>query len=209
MDKIISSLPTKPVSIFCSEKTLLSPAPSIPFSLSSPLRPSLAPPNLPNPHQQLPTFQQITTYTTHPTSTDNSHLGWIRPGDPRSELVLSLFKEGHGLPLLLNSIRPPNGRSWSTKPPADLIAAISPLSHLRRGTYTTPTFLIHGTNDEIVPYHTAVTFSEAIREKGVRGGLGEVKGVRHIHDLELREGGKGWWEGVGVGYAFLLEELGL
>jgi hypothetical protein len=44
---------------------------------------------------------------------------------------------------------------------------------------------------------------------GVRGGLGKVKGVRHIHDLELREGREGWWEGVGVGYAFLFGELGL
>ncbi len=60
-----------------------------------------------------------------------------------------------------------------------------------------------------MPYHTAVAFSEAIREMGVRGGLGKVKGVRHIHDLELREGREGWWEGVGVGYAFLFGELGL
>lgn len=44
---------------------------------------------------------------------------------------------------------------------------------------------------------------------GVRGGLGEVRGVRHIHDLRLREGGKGWWEHVGVGYEFLFEELRL
>lgn len=133
----------------------------------------------------------------------------MRPGDPRSELVLSLFKEGHGLYLLLNGIRPSNSKPWSTPPPAHLIAAISPLSHLLLGTYTTPTFLIHGTEDEIVPYHTAVAFSEAMREIGVRGGLGEVRGVRHIHDLGLRKGGDGWWEGVGVGYDFLFGELGL
>lgn len=131
------------------------------------------------------------------------------PGDPRSELVLSLFKERNGLPLLLNGIRPSNGKPWSSPPPADLVAAISPLSHLRRGTYTTPTFLIHGTKDEIVPYHTAVAFCEVMREMGVRGGLGEVKGVRHIHDLGLGEGAEGWWEGIGVGYEFLFRELGL
>lgn len=44
---------------------------------------------------------------------------------------------------------------------------------------------------------------------GVRGGLGEVRGVRHIHDLEVGEGGEGWWKGVGVGYDFLFAELGL
>lgn len=133
----------------------------------------------------------------------------MRPGDPRSELVLSLFKDGHGLPLLLNGIRPSSNKPWSTPPAADLIASISPLSHLRLGAYTTPTFLIHGTEDEIVPYHTAVTFSGAMREMGVRRGLGEVRGARHIHDLGLREGGEGWSKGVGVGYEFLFKELGL
>lgn len=44
---------------------------------------------------------------------------------------------------------------------------------------------------------------------GVKGGLSEVMGVRHIHDLELREGGEGWEKGVGVGYEFLFGELGL
>lgn len=133
----------------------------------------------------------------------------MRPGDPRSELVISLFKDGHGLPLLLNGIRPSNSKPWFTPPAAHLIATISPLSHLRHGTYTTPTFLIHGTEDEIVPYQSAVTFSEVMREMRVRGGLGEVKGARHEHDLAVREGGKGWWEAVGIGYDFLFRELGL
>lgn len=44
---------------------------------------------------------------------------------------------------------------------------------------------------------------------GIRGGLGEVSGVRHIHDLGVREGAEGWWKGVGVGYDFLFRELGL
>ncbi|MCJ1282148.1 hypothetical protein MMC26_001471 [Xylographa opegraphella] len=152
-------------------------------------------------------FYGPTDFMSGGTTTDSSHLGWVRPGDPRSELVLSLFKEGHGLPLLLNSIRPPAGTAWSTPPPAPLVASISPLAQLRRGTYTTPTFLIHGTEDEIVPFQTAVAFAHALRENGVRGGLAEVKGQRHIHDLKLKEGDAGWEEGVGVGYHFLLEEL--
>ena len=60
-----------------------------------------------------------------------------------------------------------------------------------------------------MPYHTAVAFSNAMREMRVRGGLAEVKGVRHIHDLGLGEGMDGWWGGVGVGYDFLFKELGL
>lgn len=113
------------------------------------------------------------------------------------------------MPLLLNGIRPSNNISWSTAPPAHLIASISPLSQLLNGTYTTPTFLIHGTEDEIVPYHTAVAFNEAMRGKGLKGGLGTLRGVRHIHDVGLGKGDKGWEEGVEVGYRFLFEELGL
>lgn len=187
MDKIISSLPTKPVSIL---------PPSTPSDLTQPLTI-----DSPSP--------QITNYSTTPTSTDSSHLGWLRPGDPRSELVLSLFKEGHGLPLLLNGIRPTTGKPWSATPPSDLIAAISPLSHLRHGDYTTPTFLIHGTDDEIVPFGTAVAFCEAMQEIGVKVGLGVVDGARHIHDLGIGEEEEGWWEGVGIGYEFLFKELGL
>lgn len=44
---------------------------------------------------------------------------------------------------------------------------------------------------------------------GVKGGLGVVQGARHIHDLGIGEGEKGWQGGVGVGYEFLFEELGL
>lgn len=44
---------------------------------------------------------------------------------------------------------------------------------------------------------------------GVNGGLGTVQGVRHIHDLGIREGDEGWWKGVGVGYEFLFRELKL
>ena len=48
-----------------------------------------------------------------------------------------------------------------------------------------------------------------MRERGVKAGLAEIKGARHIHDLSLKEGDEGWWNGVGVGYDFLFKELGL
>ena len=60
-----------------------------------------------------------------------------------------------------------------------------------------------------MPFGTAVAFTRAMREAGVRGGLGAVEGARHVHDLGVREGGEGWREGVGVGYEFLFGELGL
>ena len=58
-----------------------------------------------------------------------------------------------------------------------------------------------------MPFHTAVTFNEAMQKKGLSGGLAEVKGARHIHDVKLRKGDKGWLEGVEVGYEFLFKKL--
>ena len=82
MDNIISSLPTEPV------RTAALTSPSAEIAIRS-----------------LTSHLQITNHSVPPDNTDSSHLGWLRPGDPRSELVLSLFKEGNGLPLLLNGIR--------------------------------------------------------------------------------------------------------
>ncbi|KAF1923399.1 uncharacterized protein M421DRAFT_75508 [Didymella exigua CBS 183.55] len=162
---------------------------------------------------------------------DTTGMGWVRPGDPRSELVLSLFKEGNGLSLLLNGLpRSKNEENssedfssedsedsskddtddadtWLHAPDAERIAAISPLAQLRRGNYTVPTFVIHGTRDEIVPYHTAVTFVDALHAAGVEGHLLTVQGARHIHDVTLKMGTRQWDESVAPGYEFLLRHL--
>ncbi|OJD29656.1 polyketide synthase [Diplodia corticola] len=141
-------------------------------------------------------------------STDTTGLGWVRPGDPRSELVLSLFKEGNGLPLMLNGLPSGDEEAWTRWPDADRIAAISPLAQVRRGRYGVPTFVIHGTRDEIVPYASAGAFVDALRRAGVEGHLLTVRGARHIHDVSLRPGSERWEETVAPGYEFLLGHLG-
>ena len=156
MDKIVSSLPTKPITSYDSGKV------------------------------------------------DTTGLGWVRPGDPRSELVLSLFKEGNGLSMMLNGITDPH---WRRHPDASKIAAISPMARLRKGDYTTSTFMIHGEKDEIVPFRTAVEFADALKNTGVKTGFLPVKGVKHIHDLNLKPGMEKWDTQVLPGYKFLLEAL--
>lgn len=148
------------------------------------------------------TWPQITSYDAE--GTDSTGLGWVRPGDPRSELVLSLFKEGNGLSIMLNGI---SDDDWRRKPDSKRVVAISPMAQVRSGKYTTPTFLIHGENDEIVPYHTAKKFATALKEHGVRCGFLGVPGVKHIHDLNLEPGMEQWKEGVEPGYEFLFEIL--
>lgn len=136
---------------------------------------------------------------------DSTGLGWVHPNDPRSELVLALFKEGIGLPLLLNGLSSIQDHSSNQLryPHPDLIAEISPLAQLQTGRYRTPTFLIHSTKDEIVPFSGAARFADAMANAGVKGGLLKVTGKKHIHDLKLAPGMQEWKEEVQPGYDFL------
>ncbi|KAF7865766.1 hypothetical protein EAF04_005931 [Stromatinia cepivora] len=112
--------------------------------------------------------------------------------------------EGNGLSIMLNGI---SDHDWRRKPDPERIASISPMAQLRSGKYTTPTFLIRGGGDEIVPYHTAKEFATPLGEHGVRCGFLGVPGVKHIHDLSLRPGREEWKQGVELGYEFLFEIL--
>ena len=144
---------------------------------------------------------QITSYDS-PTGSDSTNLGWVRPGDPRSEIVLSLFKESNGLQVMLNGL---SAASLATPPPLEKVQAISPIAQLKKGKYTVPTFVIHADRDEITPFQDSEAFVEEMKRRGVRGGLSIVHGKKHIHDLALKPGSEWWFEGVGVGYDFLTE----
>ncbi|GAB1312718.1 Polyketide synthase [Madurella fahalii] len=137
---------------------------------------------------------------------DTANLGWLRPGDPRSELVLSLFKEGIGLSLLLNGLsRSSATDSLLTRPAPELVASISPLSRLRAGEYTVPTYVIHGTADEVAPFEAAESFVREMRARGVPCGFLAVPRGRHVHDVGVERGTREWEEGVEGAYRFLFE----
>jgi len=93
------------------------------------------------------------------------------------------------------------------RPAPERVAAISPMAQVRRGAYTTPTYVIHSTGDEIVAIASAERFVAALREHGVHCGLLKLEGVRHIQDLELRPGMPLWREQVEPGYWFLFEAV--
>ncbi|KAK8011618.1 6-methylsalicylic acid synthase [Apiospora arundinis] len=146
---------------------------------------------------------------------DSTGLGWVKPGDPRSELVLSLFKEGNGLPLMLNGLPPAGdvvddrnafGNAEDVDPAK--VASISPLAQVTSGGYgAVPTFLVHGTEDELVPYESARTFVDALRRAGVDCGLLTVPGARHIHDMDIKPGTTKWEKEVAPAYEFLMKRL--
>ena len=147
--------------------------------------------------------EQITGHNIN--SMDASGLGWIQPGDALSELVTALIKEENGMGLLLNGI-PAKGERIE-RPDLKRAAFISPLAQVRASNYRTPTFLAIGDEDEIVPFHTAVDFANALKEHDIKSGFLAVRGARHIYDLNLRPGSDGWEQGVAPGYKFLFEQL--
>ncbi|KAL9078892.1 MAG: hypothetical protein Q9157_002187 [Trypethelium eluteriae] len=138
---------------------------------------------------------------------DSTNLGWVQPGDPRSELVLSLFKEGTGLPLLLNGLPSINASRSACfeEPSQEQVASINPISQLCSGNYHTPTYIIHGTDDEIAPFSDAEQFVAALKAKNVMCGFLKVKGGKHTYDLAVKPGMEEWEQNVAPGYRFLFE----
>ncbi|KAG9187871.1 hypothetical protein G6011_05742 [Alternaria panax] len=147
-----------------------------------------------------------TPVTNYGTMMDSSQLGWIKPGDPRSELIFAVLKEGIGLNVLLYGL---SHEALALKPDSALVGAISPMAHVREGSYDVPTFIIHGVEDEIVPFKTAELFIKELENSGVECGFLPLPGVRHIHDLHLKPGSKEWRDQVEPGYRFLFEILEL
>ncbi|KAL8699113.1 MAG: hypothetical protein Q9224_001556 [Gallowayella concinna] len=147
----------------------------------------------------------ITSY--HPNGQNEApQLGWLARSDPRSDLVHSQFQNGGSasLSLLLNGVSStPNPITQSQ------IEAISPIAQLRKGSYNVPTFIVHGSEDEILPCNASVAFDKAMRERGIESGICVIEGAKHLHDLGVEEGSEMWMRGVGPGYEFLLKGLGI
>ncbi|OTA90724.1 hypothetical protein M434DRAFT_13743 [Hypoxylon sp. CO27-5] len=105
---------------------------------------------------------------TYSTSTNvNSEAGWIKPGDPRSELLLMMSHLGIALAILLNGILCDENsqlrRTACLDPPSpERVASISPLARLRAGQYSVLTFIIHGTLDKVAPFTAAKKFADEL-----------------------------------------------
>ncbi|RAH61359.1 ketoacyl-synt-domain-containing protein [Aspergillus piperis CBS 112811] len=127
----------------------------------------------------------ITNYRIANHSEGNGFFG-LQPGDPRSDLVLSVSKNGTALPLLLNAQT--GSADYLAMPSASRLAAISPLAQVREGNYRAPTFVIHSRQDQVVPFDSAERFIAELKAQGVPG---------------TRE----WEEQVAPGYRFLQDAI--
>ncbi|KAL7940701.1 hypothetical protein V8C42DRAFT_361770 [Trichoderma barbatum] len=112
--------------------------------------------------------------------------GWMALDDPRSRIILHMNWEGKTLPVLLNGLRRTGegkGVCSPASPSAEQIRAVSPLAQIRAGRYRTPTFLIHGTRDDLVPWQASRRTYEALYEEGVPAGLAILEDALHLFDI--------------------------
>lgn len=163
--------------------------------------------------------QQITSYNVAP----NKHAvgGWMSPSDPRSRIILHMNWHAQALPILLNGLpskrklnllqsttaATPNANHTLPQPTPAQIHPISPLAQIRKGAYSTPTFLVHGTADDLIPWRQSVRTHDALVERGVRAGVAAPEGKVHLFDLYRDPDGVGWGA-VERGYEFLFGVLG-
>ena len=141
--------------------------------------------------------------------------GWMSLSDPRSRIVLHMNWHGQTLPVLLRGLpslktkaagAKTEGWKFMDQPSREEIISISPLAQILRGSYRTPTFLVHGTNDDLIPWQQSQRTYAALTGKGIRAGINVLEGAVHLFDLHRDPDGKGW-RAVQEGYDFLFSCL--
>ncbi|KAJ5787613.1 CAZyme family CE10 [Penicillium paradoxum] len=150
----------------------------------------------------------ITSY--NPPPTQKALGGWMSPADPRSRMALHMNWKGQSLPMLLHG-----GRFWSDRkndanpeelptPTLEEIQAVSPLAQIRNGHYQTPTFIIHGSLDDLIPLEQVQRTSDELAVKGVEVELRVVDKAVHLFDIYNGfEKDEAAARAVEDGYAFL------
>ena len=133
--------------------------------------------------------------------------------DPRSRIVLHMNWKGQALPVLLGGL-PSKAKDtgdagrWHKleMPSTERIVSISPYAQIQRDSYHTPTYLIHGTADDLIPWQQMQQTYNGLVSKGVPAGLSIVDGAEHLFDLYRDRDGTRWQE-VLKGYEFLLKHI--
>ncbi|KAL4994636.1 hypothetical protein BDV10DRAFT_188837 [Aspergillus recurvatus] len=160
----------------------------------------------------------VTAYNIPPSLRSSSRAGgtpaggWMAPDDPRSRIVLHMNWKGQCLPVLLrglphsDSVSPSEAEQLMSQSQPDIqeIQRVSPYAQIQKGVYRTPTFVIHGTEDDLIPYQQSVRTVQALKDKGVRAEVCVPQGKVHLFDMFKDVDGSSW-EVVKRGYAFLKE----
>jgi dienelactone hydrolase len=123
---------------------------------------------------------------------------------------------GQTLPVLCNGLPakdtiPTEGRmkfASLPQPSPDQIAKISPHAQIVAGNSRSPTYLVHGTEDDLIPWQQSQRTFEALTAAGVDAGIGILQGQPHLFDLfSDADGSK--WAAVVEAYDFVFKRIGV
>ena len=138
--------------------------------------------------------------------------------DPRCRIVLHMNWKAQTLPALLSglqtrvaedgSVPVPHDQTALPQPSTQEIVRCSPLAQVKRGLYTTPTFLVHGTADELIPWQQSQRVWQELTSRGVIAHLELIPGRPHICDTS-RDPKSADWMAVERGYEFLARAIRL
>ncbi|EFX05534.1 polyketide synthase [Grosmannia clavigera kw1407] len=136
--------------------------------------------------------------------------------DARCRIVMHINWKAQTLPVILNGL-PSKKRAlaafaeeqdWGKlpQPPLDVIRAASPRAHIRNGSFKVPTFFVHGTADDLIPWEQAAGTHRTMSELGLESEMVLVDGAPHICDLSSDPKSDGW-KAVLRAYNFLASHI--
>nr|APX43976.1 polyketide synthase [Pestalotiopsis microspora] len=137
--------------------------------------------------------------------------------DARCRIVLHINWKAQTLPVILQGLpsqkkadaesasASSEEKDWGSlpQPPLDLIRAASPRAHMRQGDYKVPTFFVHGTSDDLIPWQQSRGTYQTLADQGVATDLVLLNDAPHICDLSSDPRSDGW-KAVLKGYDFII-----
>jgi pimeloyl-ACP methyl ester carboxylesterase len=113
--------------------------------------------------------------------------------DPRWRFVLHANWRAQTLPMLINGLPSKSQLKHSQQsldsvlkmgmPEATDVISISPYDQILQGSYNTPTYLLHGTKDDLIPWQQSQATVEALAHRGVAAKAEIIDGAEHCFDV--------------------------
>lgn len=102
----------------------------------------------------------------------------------------------------------PDVKDWNClpQPPLEEIRKCSPLAQVKSGNYTTPTFMVHGMADDLIPYQQSLRTVAEMKTRGIDAQLVLVPDAPHICDTSSDPKSTGW-QAVLKAYEWLAIQL--
>ncbi|KAI1444132.1 hypothetical protein F5Y02DRAFT_428086 [Annulohypoxylon stygium] len=138
--------------------------------------------------------------------------------DDRARLILHMNWKAQTVQLLIRGL-PHKSRvatddltNWKALPfpPIEKVRECNPYWHILQGTYRTPTFMVHGDDDDWLPHQMSEKSIAALHQRGVPCGIRIAKQCGHGFDLWPKEDKLGdGWSAIETAYDFACEQLAM